>query len=188
MTMPLNFVLAFSGGLGVGKSVLTNALHERLGWPRASFGDYVRKLASENGLDAKDRAVLQQLGQALVLTNVGGFVDDVLAQAGDSPNVILDGVRHVEVLFKLREKLGDKVKLVYLEAPSDVRQERYMRREAVERRLLARYEQDITEAQIARILPQYADLPIDATLPLSFQVDKVADFARKAATAVKEAA
>jgi len=186
--MGLNFVLAFSGGLGAGKSSLTTALHERLGWPRASFGDHVRKIASENGRDEKDRSVLQQLGQALVLTNVGGFVDDVLAQAGDAPNVILDGVRHVEVLFKLREKLNDKVKLVHLEAPSDVRQERYLQRDDVERRLLARYEQDITEAQIARILPQYADLVVDATLPLSFQVDRVADFAKKAASAVMEAA
>lgn len=186
--MTLNFVLAFSGGLGAGKSSLTTALHERLGWPRASFGDHVRKLAAENGRDSKDRAVLQQLGQALVLTNVEGFVDDVLAQAGDAPNVILDGVRHVEVLFTLREKFKDKVKLVHLEAPSDLRQERYLQRETVERRLLARYEQDITEAQIARILPQYADLLVDATLPLSFQVGKVTDFATKAALAVKEAA
>lgn len=186
--MALDFVLAFSGGLGAGKSSLTNALHERLGWPRASFGDHVRKLALDNGLDWKDRAVLQQLGQALVLTNVEGFVDDVLAYAGEAPNLILDGVRHVEVLFTMREKLRDKIKLVHLEAPSDVRQERYLQREAVERRLLARYEQDITEAQIARILPQYADLVIDTTLPLSFQVEKVADFAKKAAIAVKQAA
>ncbi|RVD51103.1 hypothetical protein EN783_33330 [Mesorhizobium sp. M2D.F.Ca.ET.140.01.1.1] len=78
--------------------------------------------------------------------------------------------------------------MVHLEAPSDVRQERYLQREAVERRLLARYEQDITEAQIARILPQYADLTVDATLPLSFQVEKVVEFARKAVLAVKQAA
>lgn len=186
--MAPNFVLAFSGGLGAGKSSLTNALAERLGWPRLSFGDHVRKIAQENGRDWKDRAVLQQLGQALILTNVEGFINDVLAPAGDAPNVILDGVRHVEVLFTLREKLNDRIRLVHLEAPSDIRQERYMQREAVERRLLARYEQDITEAQIARILPQYADLLVDATLPLSFQVDKVADFARKAVIAAKEAA
>ncbi|TGR10473.1 hypothetical protein EN833_13130 [Mesorhizobium sp. M4B.F.Ca.ET.190.01.1.1] len=186
--MALEFVLAFSGGLGAGKSSLTKALSERLGWPRASFGDHVRTLALENGLDSKDRAVLQQLGQALVLTNVEGFVDGVLGRAGEAPNLILDGVRHVEVLFILREKLQEKVKLVHLEAPSDVRQERYLQREAVERRLLARYEQDITEAQIARILPQYADLTVDATLPLSFQVEKVVEFARKAVLAVKQAA
>lgn len=186
--MAPKFILAFSGGLGVGKSSLTKKLAERLDWPRLSFGDHVRKLAQENGMDAGDRAVLQQLGQALVLTNVEGFIDGVLKPAEEKQNVILDGVRHVEVLFTLRKRFGDRVKLVYLDAPSDLRQERYMKREMVERRLLARYEQDITEAQIARILPQYADLRVDATLPLAFQVEKVLEFIKRPDVALLQAA
>ena len=152
------------------------------------IGDHVRKTAEANGRNSKDRAVLQQLGQALVLTNVDGFVSDVVASAGEAPEIILDGVRHVEVLFVLRRRLGNGIRLVHLEAPNDVRQERYLKREGVERRLLARYEQDITEAQLSRILPQYADLLIDATWPLSMQADKVADYARQAAASAMQAA
>ena len=177
--MAPRYILAFSGGLGVGKSSLTKAVERKIGWARASFGDHVREVAGAAGRDDKDRSELQRLGQALILTNPDGFVEDVVKRAGGAERIILDGVRHVEALFTLRKKYqGATIKLVYLDAPSDVRRERYIEREHVERRLLARYEQDITEAQISRILPQYADLIIDATWPLELQVDKVAEFSR----------
>jgi dephospho-CoA kinase len=151
----------------------------RLGWGRASFGEQVRKVADDNNLDSSDRAVLQNLGQALVLTKLNEFIDETLTQAQGKECVVLDGVRHVEVLLMLRHKFREKVKLIHLDTPSDIRQERYMKRENVERRLLARYESDITEAQIARILPQYADLSVNGTLPTSMLADQVVAFARR---------
>ena len=177
--MEPRYILAFAGGLGAGKSALTNAVAQKIGWARASFGDHVREVAHVARRDCKDRSELQRLGQALILTNPDGFVENVVKRAGNAEHIVLDGLRHVEALFTLRKKYHRAtIKLVYLDAPSDVRRERYIGREHVERRLLARYEQDITEAQISRILPQYADLTIDATWPLEQQVDKVAEFAR----------
>jgi adenylate kinase family enzyme len=35
-------VLAFSGGLGSGKSLITHELSKRLGWPRVSFGPLLK--------------------------------------------------------------------------------------------------------------------------------------------------
>src|SRR5271170_2410837 len=102
--MASHFILAFSGGLGVGKSELTKAVEEKLGWKRASFGDYVRTVARAAGRDAGDRGELQRLGQALVLTNVDGFVDEVLKRADGAERIILDGIRHIEVLLTLRRK------------------------------------------------------------------------------------
>ncbi|MHC2663264.1 AAA family ATPase [Bradyrhizobium diazoefficiens] len=179
--MPIRFILAVSGGLGSGKSTLTTEVAARLGWARASFGDQVKKVAAENNLDATDRAVLQNLGQALVLTKLEDFIEETLAQAQGAEYIVLDGIRHVEVLLMLKQKYHEAVRLVHLDVPSDIRQERYIKRENVERRLLARYESDITEAQIARILPQYADLSVNGTLPTAMLSEQVVAFARREA-------
>lgn len=186
--MPVRFILAFSGGLGSGKSVLTTEVAQRLGWGRASFGEQVRRIAADNGLDVQDRAVLQNLGQALVLTKLETFIEETLAQAEGAEHIVLDGIRHVEVLLMLKQKYQHAVRLVHLDVPSDIRQERYMKRENVERRLLARYESDITEAQLARILPQYADLPLNGTLPTSMLADQVVAFARRESELLTHAA
>jgi dephospho-CoA kinase len=170
-------VLAFSGGLGSGKSDLTKALAERLRWPRVGFGDYVRKYAVEVGRDATDRAVLQQLGQALVLTDREGFITNVLKQNPTDENLIVDGVRHVEILLELKRQVYPRaLKLIHLNTDNGTRQERLIKRDHVERRVVARYDSDITEAQIARILPQYADFVIDGSLPTSILVEQVVSY------------
>ncbi|MBB3952365.1 AAA family ATPase [Aureimonas jatrophae] len=187
--MAPTLILAFSGGIGSGKSDLTIEVARRLGWGRASFGAHVKKVARDNHRDPEDRAVLQSLGQALVVTNLDAFVRETLAQAGDAQSVVVDGVRHVEVLMKLRALQGTQVRLVHIDTPSDIRHERHMKRDNVERRLIARYESDITEAQLPRILPQYADKTINGSLPTSILADEVETFARAVhRTIVAEAA
>jgi dephospho-CoA kinase len=176
----VGLVLAFSGALGAGKSKLTMALHDRLQWPRVSFGDEVRSFAVREGRDPNDRAVLQQLGQALVLTDREGFVRRVLNQRPTEGDLIVDGVRHVEILLELRKQVHPRtLKLIHINADSGIRQERLMERDQVERRVVARYDSDITEAQIARILPQYADLALDGSLPTSVLLAKVVDLERR---------
>lgn len=172
-------VLAFAGGLGSGKSALTKALSARLGWPRVSFGEQVRSYAETLRKDPTDRAVLQQLGQALVLTKREEFVRDVLNQNPTEDSLIVDGVRHVEILLELRKQVAPRtLKLMYIKADPTVRQERLMERDHVERRVVARYDSDITEAQIGRILPQYAERTLDGSLPTELLVDEVVDFAK----------
>lgn len=172
----LGTVVAFSGAIGVGKSSLSRALQERLGWPRVSFGQYVRDYAAANGKDADDRATLQQLGQALVLTNVAGFVAGVLGQVDwrSGGNLILDGLRHVEVRQALLHELGADftLKLVHVSVDEDTRQQR-AQENGIEQRMLSRYDQDLTEAQMARIMPPYADLVIDGTLPPRMAMDMI---------------
>jgi dephospho-CoA kinase len=144
---------------------------------RASFGDQVRNVARQAGQDPKNRAVLQQLGQALVLTRREEFIRDVLNQVPNAENVIVEGVRHVEVLIDLKRLVQPRVlKLVHIKTDAEIRQQRMMDRDKVERRVVARYDADITEAQINRILPQYADLTIDGSLPLDILADQVIAF------------
>ena len=170
------FVLVFAGGMGSGKSNLTKELSRRLNWPRASFGDHIRKLARDSSLDDTDRAVLQQLGQALVLTQPDKFVSDVIAEAGDAPSIILDGLRHVEILFSLRARKDLTLRLVYIKTPAEVRQSRVVERDDVDRRVVASYDADITEAQISRIIPQYAHKTIDGTLPIGILASDIENF------------
>ena len=171
------FVLVLSGGIGAGKSSLAEALKVALQADNVSFGDGVRAYAEKNGIPTPDRAMLQELGQALVLTKCTYFVESVLAQAPAQSlddRLIVQGVRHIEVLWELKRQLsGRQILLVHIETPSLTREERVMKRDSVDRRDVARYDNDITEAQVLRILPQYAHFRVNGELPTSLQVAEV---------------
>jgi cytidylate kinase len=164
-------VIAFSGPIGAGKSTISQKVSELLSWPRVSFGEYVQKVARENGQDPADRAVLQRLGQALVLADVDGFVDEVLKgkawrDAKGQGNLVVDGLRHAEVRHALVQKIRPNIlKHVYVTVDEDTRQQRVLEEDRVEPRLLMRYDQDITEAQIPRIIREYKDIEVSGKLP-----------------------
>ena len=171
-------VVAFSGPIGAGKSGISKALADSLGWPRISFGDYVRDYALKNGRDAEDRGTLQALGQLLVLADAEGFVRDVLKTKQWTCGLVLDGLRHVEIRQALLQELKDSgavLRLVYVDVDEDTRQERALNDKRIERRMLSAYDQDLTEAQVPRIVPAYADLRIDGTLPIPALVDRIID-------------
>ena len=170
-------VVAFAGPLGSRKSDLSRAVAEALGWPRRSFGDYLRNLAEQSGRERNDRAFLQELGQSLVQTDPDKFVRDVLEGIDwrKTPNVILDGLRHAEVrhalILFLREQ-GVALKLVYVEM-SDREREESERKRGVSLRQLSAYEQNLTEAQISDVIPAYADHKVHGTLPTSMAVSSI---------------
>ena len=100
--------------------------------------------------------------------DVDGFVANVLRQVEwQRGNLILDGLRHVEVRQALLQQLRDVavLKLVHVTVDEDTRLERAGER-GIEQRMLSRYDQDLTEAQMSRIVPPYADLILDGTLPV----------------------
>jgi cytidylate kinase len=164
-------VIAFSGPIGAGKSTISQKVADLLHWPRASFGAYIRQVAKENNEDPQDRFVLQRLGQALVLADVDGLVDAVLNQqrwrdAKGEGNLIVDGLRHAEVRHALVQKIKPNVlKHVYITIDEDSRQQRVRDKSKVEPRVLIQYDQDITEAQIPRILREYKDVEVSGKLP-----------------------
>jgi cytidylate kinase len=164
-------VIAFSGPIGAGKSSISRAVAGLLGWPRVSFGEYVQKVAKDSGQDPEDRAVLQRLGQALVVSDVDGFVDAVLNQTkwrGEDRegNLVVDGLRHAEVRHALIQRIEPNVlKHVFVTVDEDTRQQRVREEDKVEPRILMRYDQDITEAQIPRVIREYKDIEISGRLP-----------------------
>ena len=54
-----------------------------------------------------------------------------------------------------------------------LRREEDAKNRGIAEQMLYRYDRDLTEAQLARILPAYADLKVDGTLGFSFNVEEI---------------
>lgn len=173
----MGIVIGFAGAIGSGRSKVSRAVAEVLAWPRVSFGDHIRRLAQENGENPDDRTVLQRLGQALVMTNVEEFVRSVLSENENwrpSGNLVVDGVRHVEVRWSLLTQVKPSAfKLVYVTVDEPTRRQRAEEEWNIPGPQLIRYDQELTEAQIPRILRAYADLAIDSSLPVTIAAQQV---------------
>ena len=94
-----------------------------------AFGDYVRTVASEQGL-TPDRAVLQDLGADLIRTlGPERFIDAAMASAGvsvDFPRVLFDGVRHMSVLNEVRGRY--RTLFVFVEVSESERSQQWVER------------------------------------------------------------
>ena len=103
----MSVVLAVSGGMGSGKSTLSVRLASELGWSRASFGDYVRSVATAKRRSTS-RKNLQEIGQQLVEASPADLCAGVLQQAlwvpGDS--LVIDGLRHPQVKEALEKAVA----------------------------------------------------------------------------------
>lgn len=122
-------VLGFAGPIGSGKSAVSRALAASLGWPRVAFGDYVRAIAGQRGLELT-RPVLQEVGSSLINAGWDDFVLGVLAQAErrGSQGLLVDGIRHVAAIATLRKLVHPiPVLTIYLEAGLVLRRERLLR-------------------------------------------------------------
>lgn len=171
-------MLAFSGGIASGKSTLSEAVAQTLGCPRVSFGAYIREEAKRRGLSS-DRATLQELGEELVRKDTDGLCSAVLAQVAWSPGsaIVVDGVRHVGVAERLRTLAKPALfKLVHVAADGSTRAFRLAARgESAER--LVEYEKHSTEHDVARRLPEMADLIVDGRRGIDSVIEEVATWA-----------
>ena len=78
----MSLLLCFSGQIGSGKSSVSTAVAEVLGWRRTGFGDYLRGEIARLGGDPDDRKALQDLGQQRVEDDSTAFCRDVLVAGG----------------------------------------------------------------------------------------------------------
>jgi transcriptional regulator with XRE-family HTH domain/dephospho-CoA kinase len=154
-------VLAFSGRMGSGKSTLSQHVATALDWKLASFGDYIRAVAQREGLE-ESREVLQDLGASLVKNPVE-FCRAMLARYGwqSGEPLVIDGVRHKEVLEALRQIVAPlEVRVVFLDVGDQLRHQRLIEREHVDPQRIGQIEAHSTEKQVSRILPEMADLKV----------------------------
>jgi dephospho-CoA kinase len=160
-------VLAFAGRIASGKSTLSTSVAQVLGWPRVSFGDYVRQVARHRGLE-ESRTVLQELGAALIAQGWEAFCRTVLGQVAWEPGqpLIIDGIRHAEALMVLRQLVTpSELRLVFITVNEPTRTARLRQRESPDGETLQRIEEHTTEAQVGTVLPDIADFLVDGTRP-----------------------
>lgn len=154
------YTVAIAGRIAAGKSSVSSELASRLGWKRASFGDFVRSVAARRGLEPS-REVLQKVGEELEAVDSAAFCKDVLTFAswntGDP--VVIDGIRHVRILEDLKKIVAPQQLLfVYLDAEDTTRKARFAHRESTNAEALATAESHSTELDVISKLPGLADL------------------------------
>lgn len=175
----MTFLLCFSGQIGSGKSSVSIAVADALGWKRIGFGDYLRAEIVRKEGDPTSREALQELGQSRVDTDPVGFCRDVLDFGGFvvDEGFVIDGIRHVDIYDILAELASPATaRLIFLQAGKIVRAGRVQPRRDHED--LARAEQHRVEAELGEELPERADAVIDAELSFDTVVNACIDRAK----------
>ncbi len=153
-------VVCFSSRMGAGKSTLASSLASSLGWPHASFGDYVRGVANQRGA-GESREVLQQIGEELVSTNLEVFTRAVISRVGWEKGCVVDGIRHVQVLRALRTIASPlPIFLVFVDIDESVRRQRLRQRGMTDEEIDAADRHTI-EDQVRKMLKEEADICLD---------------------------
>jgi len=107
---------------------LAMELSKRLNWKPISFGSFVRSEANRRGINI-DRVALQQLGEDLIAElGPDKFVRQVLYSDKINSNMVIDGIRHVEI-WQALQSIAPRGILVYLDIPEEVRIARLQQRD-----------------------------------------------------------
>ncbi|MBN8564808.1 MAG: dephospho-CoA kinase [Leptolyngbya sp. UWPOB_LEPTO1] len=171
-------VLALSGSIASGKSTLSRELAQSFQWSYVSFGDYVRSVARNQGL-AESRESLQLIGTELLQRDTGKFCRAVLAQAqwqAGQP-IIVDGIRHVEVLDCLRQIVAPiDLYLIFASVDEVTRSARLLERGTTSLEKHQKLEQDSTEQQVKTDLVQKSDLIVSSTQPLEILIQQISNW------------
>ena len=156
-------IICLAGPRASGKSTTAKCLASFLGWRSFSFGDYVRKVAKERGLDPQDLLVLQNIGSELIEMGWDNFCQNLLTFYGyNNENVIIDGIRHVQAVNTLSSITQSRVFLVYLDVPETVQNERIQHRYRGE---YEGHENHDVEKQVKSEVREKADFIINAEIP-----------------------
>ena len=172
------FVLGFAAPIEGGKSTISIRLAEALRAPRVSFREYLEGVARNRGLPVT-RESLQEVGQGLIQRDMRSFCVDVLRQsswAAETP-LLIDGVRHVEVLKTLKELLAPSAfYLIYLNIDRDTQRIRFSHDDLPHNKPLEELESHSTEVQVKTLLRGEADLVLDGTQPVEQLVTEILAF------------
>lgn len=174
--MKPKIVLGIAGKMGSGKSTLSTALAEDTGLKCASFGNYVRYIARQEGRNPESKEILQEIGESLVEKDPKEFCLSVLEFADWKPDqsLIVEGIRHVEVSSALQQITApSKFVLTYFDIDEDIRRERLLRDRGVDLNQLEKLDSHSTEAQVKTKLLQLADYRLNANEPVETLVKRL---------------
>jgi len=170
-------IVCFSGRIGSGKTTVSVSVAERLDIARASFGDYIRAIATSKGLDPQSREVLSALGEQTI-NDLGWqrFCQNVLSSVNWSydKGLVVDGIRHIQAIEQIKNIIPNlPVYLVHLSLPDEIAEIR-QRGKGVEENPKA--EMHSTEIQVINDLPSRADTLISADQSINEITDQVIAF------------
>lgn len=168
-------VIAFAGKIGSGKTTITKSLADALGWTRVGFGDYVRKVVRERGLE-ETRAVLQRVGTELLRADPRDFCRSVLVSSGwrGGQNLLIDGLRHAETIEIIRQLTHAKtVRIVFVRISEEVRLRRLEGYDESDASYRALVESHSSEAQVTAGIADAADFVVDNDGPLQATVSEI---------------
>ena len=176
-----SFVLGFSGKIGTGKTAVSECVAQQLGFPRVSFGNYVRSIAQRRGLE-NSRETLQDIGESLVENDCQHFCWSVLNQIDWIPgqNLVVDGIRHLKVLNEIRKiVLPSELSLIYIQVDEAIRFSRLKNRPSDDLDHLAQIEKHSTEEQIKNLLHERADLVVNGNCELNRIIEVILKWVRE---------
>jgi cytidylate kinase len=163
----LSLLLCFSGQIGSGKSSVSSAVAEALGWRRTGFGDYLRSEITRLGGDPSSRKALQDLGQSRVEEDPLAFCRDVLAAGGFQPgdDFVVDGVRHLGI-FQILHTVSTptRARLIFLSTAEATRIARVNQRP--DGKDFARASAHRVESELRDALSRAADSLVTTDQPL----------------------
>jgi dephospho-CoA kinase len=175
---PPSTILSFAGPIEAGKTTVSSIVAIRLNVPRISFGEYLRGVARARGMQLT-REILQALGDQYVTSDVRAFCGKVLEQHPWQPGkpLIIDGVRHVEVLDSLCELLSPaRAYLIYINVDRTTQTKRLKEGPLPHEKTLDELEQHPTERQVRSRLSDRAALVLDGTQDPDDSARKVIEF------------
>ncbi len=157
------FIIAFSGKIGSGKSSISKLIAEKFNFQRVSFGDYVRKIATERDIE-HTRINLQNLGEFLLAENSYQFCLNVLNQASTNNSIFLvvDGIRHQIALDEIKKIVHpNDVFHVHLEINEEIRLERINKRQSTSTNDIIKIDNHPSEIQVTSVLSKMADIVLN---------------------------
>lgn len=164
MSQPIELIVGIAGNSGSGKSTLASALAIALDGETASFGDFIRHIASV-GARSLRREDLQEIGQALVERDPGEFVASFLSWRNPdlSKPLIIDGVRHLSVDEAIRvwaNSRGARYASILVSAPVQIRADRRANGDVSQ---LANADLHPVEREAAQFFDGIADFVLDGS-------------------------
>jgi transcriptional regulator with XRE-family HTH domain/cytidylate kinase len=170
-------VIAFSGMRASGKSTVSAEVAKVLDWKWASFGEYLRAVAKNEGV-SDTTETLQELGATLA-KEPDRFCREVLShwgwQAGEP--LIIEGVRHKEILNCLRQLVAPlEARLIFLSVDELERIRRLEQREESSEQRMKAVEEHSTERQVKDVLPAEADLNVNTSDEPELVVQRIVEW------------
>lgn len=171
-----SIVVGIGGQIGSGKTSVAVNLASQLDCPLASFGSYVRKVASDRGLPTR-REVLQDLSiELLASLGAEGLTRNVLTSSGwdRKHSLVVDGIRHSAIVAALKQQVSPlPFLLVYLDVSAKVRENRLVVRDNLSTKEINRFEHHSTEQDVPEGVRQLADIVINSERDVKETVSSV---------------